>query len=401
MRTERFRVKWAEFTDVLRNEYRHIFTDAGVILVMIIAVLLYTTVYSLAYKNQVLRDIPIAVVDNCKSPSSHRLIEKFDATPNIHVAYNSSGMEQAKELFYEHKINGIIYVPADYERKIYRGEQVKVGVYVDASYFLMYRQVFADVVAATTHASADVAMLRMLAKGASIPQAQATINPVTITAKNLFNPYGGYASFVMPVIIIVMIQQTLLIGIGMIGGTWRENRTYDKLCPPGEKRLSTVPIVMGKTLAYLSLYAVTMSYILGVHYKMFGYPMNGAFSDLFNFLLPYLLSCIFLGIALSTLFRHRENSLLFMVWCSIPFLLLSGASIPREALPQWLYMLGKVLPSSSGIEGFLRIQTMGANLMQVMPQYITLWVLTGVYFIMACLGLRRVLNICKADSNEQ
>ncbi len=50
---------------------------------------------------------------------------------------------------------------------------------------------------------------------------------------NLFNPYLGYGTFVMPAIIMVIIQQTMLIGIGMIGGTWREFGLYRKLCPAG------------------------------------------------------------------------------------------------------------------------------------------------------------------------
>lgn len=400
MRTQRFKIKWIEFCKVLRNEYRHIFTDAGVILVMIIALILYSTVYSLAYKNQVLRDIPIAVIDNSKTPSSRQLIEVFDAAPNIFVSYNPTDMDEARALFYDHKVNGIVYIPHDYERKILRGEQVVVGVYVDASYFLMYRQVFSDVVGGLTGVGAEVEMLRLLAKGASAPQAEATVSPVGFMGKNLFNPYGGYGTFIMPAIIIVIIQQTLLIGIGMIGGTWREKGVYAKLRTLGERRLSTVPIVLGKTVAYISLYAITMTYILGVHYKLFDYPMNGSFVNIFWFLLPYVLSCIFLGITVSTLFRHRENSLLFLLWCSIPFLLLSGASIPREAIPVWLFNLGKIIPSSSGVEGFLRIQTMGATLSEVIPHYVTLWVLTGIYFVLACLGVRRVLNIAEREGEK-
>ena len=117
-----------------------------------------------------------------------------------------------------------------------------------------------------------------------------------------------------------------------------------------------------------------------------------------TFLLPYLLSCIFLGIALSTLFRYRENSLLLLLFTSIPFLMLSGASIPKECMPEWLYAIGKVVPSSSGVDGFVRIQTMGATLSEVSVQWCTLWVLTAVYFGLACLGMR---NIIRRVENRQ
>ena len=105
-----------------------------------------------------------------------------------------------------------------------------------------------------------------------------------------------------------------------------------------------------------------------------------------------MLACIFLGIAISTLFRYRENSLLFMLWSSIPMLMISGASVPKETIPHWLYEFGKIFPSSSGVEGFLRIQTMGASLSDVMAQYGTLWILAGIYLILACIGIRKVMD---------
>ena len=148
---------------------------------------------------------------------------------------------------------------------------------------------------------------RLIAKGANIPQATATTQPVIYQSHNLFNPYLGYGSFVMPAIIMVIIQQTMLIGIGMIGGTWSEFGLYKKLIPPGRRRMSTLPVVAGKAFVYASIYAVTLFYILGLHYKLFHFPTNGHTADIIAFLIPYLLSCIFLGIAVSTLFQRREH----------------------------------------------------------------------------------------------
>lgn len=209
---------------------------------------------------------------------------------------------------------------------------------------------------------------RLIAKGADIPQAKATTQPVIYQSHNLFNPYLGYGTFVMPAIIMVIIQQTLLIGIGMIGGTWREFGLYRKLCPPDRKRMSTLPIVLGKATVYGLIYGVTTFYILGLHYRLFHYPMNGATSTVVVFMLAYLAACIFLGIAISTLFRYRENSLLLLLWTSIPLLMLSGVSYPREGIPDWLFNFGQLFPSSHGVDGFIRIQSMGASLSEVLPK---------------------------------
>lgn len=392
MEQNRLKVKFGEFATVLRNEFRYIFSDAGVILIAVGALFIYSIFYALAYKNEVLRKIPVAVVDNDRTTSSRSLVRMFDASPNLDVRYKATSLEEAKTLFFDRKVYGVVVIPADYERKILRTEKVDVAIYADASYFLMYRQVFQDVVAGVGTTAAGVEWMRFVSKGIPSSQARTLSDPVTFTARNLFNPYAGYGTFIMPAIIMVIVQQTLLIGIGMVGGTWRERRLYKKLTPCGERRLSVLPIVLAKALTYLIIYTFTLSAILIVHYRIFGYPMNGDPRQIVLFLIPYVLSCIFLGLALSSLFRYRENSLLTLLFTSIPFLLLSGASLPVECMPRWLYLAGKVIPSSSGVDGFVRLQTMGATLSEVSVQYKILWVLTLLYFFLACLGMGRVLR---------
>ena len=66
-----------------------------------------------------------------------------------------------------------------------------------------------------------------------------------------------------------------------------------------------------------------------------------------------------MGIAVSTLFRYRENSLPLLLWTSIPILMLSGVSYPQQGIPDWFFNLGQLFPSSHGVNGFIRIQTMG------------------------------------------
>ena len=381
-----------QFRSVVRNEFRTIFTDGGVMLVLIFALLIYATVYSLAYGSQVLRDVPIGVVDQSRTQASRTLIETFNAGPNTYVAYEPSDMEEARELFYDRKIYGVVYIPADYEKNLLGGLQANVAIYCDASYFLMYRQVFQELVTTIGQTGAMVEFQRLIAKGANIPQAQAVTQPVIYQSHNLFNPYLGYGTFVMPAIIIVIIQQTMLIGIGMIGGTWREHGLYRKLRPAGRGRMSTLPIVMGRATVYAAIYAVTCAYVLGVHYRLFHFPMNGSAGAVAVIMTLYVAACIAMGIAVSTLFRYRENSLLLLLWTSIPVLMVSGVSFPKEGIPEWLFNLGKLLPSSHGVNGFIRIQTMGASLGEVFAEVKWLVILTVVYGGLACIGTHQAIR---------
>lgn len=234
---------WQQFRTVVRNEYGSIFTDAGVILVLVLALLIYSTLYSLAYGTQVLRNVPIGVIDMSNTSTSRQLINTFNAGPNVYVAYEPGDMDEAKHLFYDREIYGVVYIPSDYEEKLLGGQQAVVSLYVDASYFLMYRQAFQELVSGIGTTGAMVEFQRLIAKGANIPQATATTQPVIYQSHNLFNPYLGYGSFVMPAIIMVIIQQTMLIGIGMIGGTrdagecprcpsWQAKRSFMRRSTP-------------------------------------------------------------------------------------------------------------------------------------------------------------------------
>lgn len=376
---------------VIRNEFRAVFTDEGALLILVFALFIYSTTYSLAYGPQVLRNVPIGVVDNSHTAASRRLIASFDAGPNAYVAYEPSDMEGARNLFFQRRIYGIVYIPEDYERRLLGGEQADVAIYVDAGYFLMYRQVFQELVSTIGLTGATVGLQRLVGRGAELPQAEAIVQPVVYQSHNLFNPYLGYGSFAMPAIIIVIIQQTLLIGIGMIGGTWREKGLYRRLCPVGRRRMSTLPIVVGRALVYLAIYGVTVCYILGVHYKLFHYPDNGTTGAVVAFMAIYLSAAIAFSLALSTLFRTRESSLLLLLWTSIPVLMLSGISFPREGMPDWLYQLGQLLPSSSGVEGFIRIRSMGATLSEVFPEIRNLSILAMIYGGLALFGIHRLL----------
>ena len=386
--TAKYRLQ--ETWSVLKAEFRYIVHDWGVLLILFGAILIYATAYAFAYKPEVLRDVPIAVVDQSKTPSSRELARIMDATPNLRVAYKPSSLEEARMLFLKREVYGIIYIESDFEKKIDTNEKAYFSIYADAGYFLMYKQVFLDAAASMLEINNRIEMKRFLLAGVPEEQARAVSEPVLTQSRYLYNPYGGYGTFVMPAILMVIIQQTLLIGIGMVGGTWREQRLYRKLIPPDRTKMSALPIVVGKALVYVGASILTMTYVFGFHYKTFGYPMNAPFGQLLAFFLPYVLSVVFLGLTFASLFRRRENSLIILLFTSIPLLMISGVSVPKEAMPLWLYEFGKIFPSSPGINGFVRMQTMGANLSEVRPEMINLWILTGVYFLTACLGMRGV-----------
>jgi len=58
------------------------------------------------------------------------------------------------------------------------------------------------------------------------------------------------------------------------------------------------------------------------------------------------------------LFKKREDAILFLVLISIPSLMLSGLSFPEEGFSEFYQKLATLVPSTSGINGFVRLTQM-------------------------------------------
>lgn len=107
------------------------------------------------------------------------------------------------------------------------------------------------------------------------------------------------------------------------------------------------------------------------------------------FALPYLTACIFFAMTASIAIRNRETCMLLFVFTSVPLLFLSGISWPGAAMPEFWKYFSYIFPSTFGINGYVRINSMGATLNEVAFEYQALWIQTGIYFLTTCLVYQR------------
>jgi ABC-2 type transport system permease protein len=375
-----------------KEEFRNIFSDPGILLIFIGAILIYPILYGYVYSNEVLKEVPVALVDLSKTSESRLLARMVDASEFIALAEKANSLEEAERKFYHGSVHGIIVIPNEFATKILSGKQANVSVYCDASYFLYYKQVFKGASFAVGTYSAGVEVKKLMAKGIPTDQALKKREPIPVITNPLYNPSEGYGSYVMLAVLPLILQQTLLIGIGMLGGTTRERKRGHYLIPVGQKKGGTIPIVLGKATAYLTLYVANTIYVLGIMPRMFNYAHRADWLTMTTFTLPFLLSIIFLGMALASIYRNREHSMLVLVFTSIPFIFFSGISWPYEALPSWIKVVAQLIPSTPGIRGLLKLNLMGAPFFSVIWEWLHLWILTIAYFIFACIMTKRFVR---------
>ncbi len=370
---------WFSFIDELKT----IFKDNGAMLILFFAVLAYPLVYSIGYKNNVVRDIPVTVVDLDNTSTSRQMIRMFGATKEISVAQEVGSLHEARQLFWDGNSKGIILIPEGFEKSLLKGVQASVSVYCDASYFLIYKETLSGTMQASGTLSAGVEIKRLIAAGSSEEQAMQQRDPMPARFYNLYNPAGSYGSYVMPGMILIILQQTLLIGIGMIGGAGKERRNNQEVQPGIRVRQGMFSVVFGKGMAYFMIYVPNLVFTLIYLSKWFGFPDKGSFTDVCILMVPYLFSVIFLGLMVSMFFRRREHSIMTLVFVSPIVLFISGLSWPESSIPHLLYQIGHVFPSTSMIPAYLRIRTMGVTISQVKPELLFLLIQMVIYFVLA------------------
>lgn len=141
---------------VWRREFYLVFHDLGVLLFFFFLTLAYPVIYTIIYNQEVIKDIPIAVVDNSRTVSSRELTRMIDATEGIEVYDYASNLHEARIMENEHKVYGILEIPGDYDRRLGRGEQGVVVFYSDMSLLLRYRTFLSALTDVQLAAGADI-----------------------------------------------------------------------------------------------------------------------------------------------------------------------------------------------------------------------------------------------------
>jgi len=360
---------------ILRRELYNIFTDKGVLIVFFIACLVYPMVCGYVYNRELLNDMPIAVVDESNTALSREFIRRVDATPEVRVATHCNSMEEAKRMQKLSQVHGIIYIPDDFSNSINSGEQTTVGVYADVTSFFWYRNLALAASSVSLTMGGEIQAKNLIAQGKTYDQAVSAIQPFKPTQHLLYNP-GGYPSFILPIILILVLQQTLLIGIGMLTGRVTEKDRLAASIQESTHYHGLLRIIFGRALAIFITYIPIMVYVLIIIPKYFNIPqLVESPMKVVWFITPFLFSVILLGMTIGVFFNNRENAIPFYIFMSVPMLLMTGLPWPREAMPAVWEMISHIIPSTDAANGFARMMTMGSSMAEISMENYWLWIM--------------------------
>ena len=362
--------------DIWWQETLAIFKDSGALLFCFVLPLAYPVLYSWIYNNEVVHDVPVVVVDDSHSALSREFIQKVDASPDVSVAFHAGSLHEAQNYIGHGEAYGILYFPRNFSTAVGRHEQAHVSVYCDMSYMLTYKAIYMTAQNVSMHMGSEI----KVAKSGTYTEREAQIvsQPLDFDDVPIFNTTGGYGNFVLPGVLVLIIQQALLLCVGLLSGTQREKHF------PMVKHV--IDAFFGKSIAFCLIFAVMLAYCTLVVPRMFGFVMMVHFLDWAIFMTPYLIACVGFAVVGSEMIPFREAVMLTAVCTSVPFLFLSGISWPQSEIPGFWQGISNCLPSTFAVRGFVRMSSMGARIGDVIPEFRGLAILAIIYSL-AALGV--------------
>jgi ABC-2 type transport system permease protein len=365
------------------TEYGRVLRDRGAFGLFVLAPILYGVFYPQPYLGQLVRAVPIAVVDSDSSELSRSIIQGLNASEALRVAVRSSTLADAQQALARRDVFAIVDIPAGTERDVLAGRQARLPAYVDSVYFLLYNRTLQGILEATGIVTAELLSRDARSDGSLYRAALAKSSPVEVLNQPLFNPTGGYGSYVVPAAFVLILQQTLLLGTATMGGVALEQGGA-----AARRRRGAATAIVGQGIAHLFLALPGAALFLVVLPRLYGFSATAHFGDLLAMVVPFILSVSFLGQFVGSWFQRRETAILLFIALSLPLFFLVGVAWPAEAIPPLVRAASFIFPSTSAIDGLVRINQMDATLGDVFRDWTVLWGLTLLYGLLAILSAR-------------
>lgn len=375
----------ADISSIIRTEFKTIAGSFAIVLVLMGGIFMYGLLYNYMYAPDLVRNVPVVVVDNSKTALSREYIRLLNATPQVDVIATGEDNVQAKELMKMDEAAGILYLPYDFSDRVSRGDESVFIMYETTSAFLYYLAM-QEASASSMLALNDRFRPEMLVFLPSEDAAQlASVQPINVVGTALYNYTEGYGTYLIPAVLIVIMFQTLLMVIGMVSGDERQFRSLRNYPPSLGQAMR---LVTGKTFVYMLLYAVFSLFLLGLIPLIFDLSDIGNVWNIIMLLIPFLMATSFFGLTASLFFTDSDAPLLMIAFFSVGLIFLSGVSYPLELMPWYWKLSHYLIPAAPATLAYVKLNSMGASMAGIHTEYITLWIQCAVYFVSACLVYR-------------
>ena len=320
--------------------------------------------------------LPTALIAADSGPYVRSITAAMQNSGYFQISDYPATEDAAERLIAQGKVLFIVHFPVDFSRDVLRGAHPALLVEADAT----------DPIA-TGNALAALNRLNATALQRDLTDAPPTLParqpPFDIRVHNRYNPEGMTSYNIVPGMIGMVLNMTLIVMTAVAMTRERERGTLESLLATPAR---PVEVMMGKIAPFILIGYLQVAVILVVAKLLFSLPIVGSPLLLSLALSLYIAANLSIGFTVSTFARNQLQAMQMATFYFLPAMLLSGFLYPFRGMPEWAQCLGDLLPLTYALRIIRGIVLKGNGFMDIWP---SLWPMALFLLAMCLIALRR------------
>ncbi|WP_229459261.1 ABC transporter permease [Massilia cavernae] len=361
-------MSWARMLAILVKEFRQVRRDRLTFAMMVGVPIMQLVLFGFAINTDP-RRLPLAVVAHGDSAFSRSFVSALQASRYFALVSQPAGEAEGNKMLDTGKVQFLLVIPPDFERKLVRGERPAMLLAADAT----DPSASGNALAAIAGISRQVAARELTGPLAGLALREP---PFEVRVHRRYNPDGLARYNIVPGLIGVILTMTMVMMTSLAVTREYERGTMENLLATPARPLE---VMIGKIVPYILIGYVQVLVILTAARLLFDVPMVGSLVLLSFVLVLFIAANLAVGFTFSTLARNQLQAMQLTFFFFLPSILLSGFMFPFRGMPGWAQAIGEMLPLTHFLRTVRGILLKGNTLADIVPE---LWPI-GLFLLAA------------------
>ena len=372
----------SRIASIIRKEFLQLFRDPRTLAIAVVIPIVQLFLLGYAATSDV-RNIPMAVLDQSKTPQSRQLLDAFRAADYFTIDYFVGSTAEYQKLIESGDVRVALVIPADYDIRVLEGNATVLMV-LDGS-----DAAIGTTALSTARLVGQSFATDILTEQASLSGRAAPIAPVEVRTQVWYNPDLNSAYFMIPGVIgmILSFITTILTATAIVRE--RERGTIEQLIVTP---IRSWELVLGKLLPYVILAFVETFEIIIIGHYWFGVPVRGSLLLIIFTSGLFLMSSLGIGLFASTIANTQQEAMLTVMMYNLPSIFLSGFFFPIQAMPKVLQWVSYLIPLRYYLVVIRALLLKGVGFEAIQSEVIALAIFGIVIMTAAALRFRKRLD---------
>lgn len=369
---------------LMRKEGLQIMRDRRTLALVFIMPIMQLLLLGYAATSDV-RNIPLAVLDQDKSPASRKLLDSFRTADYFRQAFDVTSEDELRTLIDSgHARTGLI-IPPDYSSRLAAGRPAQVAFIIDGSDPAIAGTALAAATLIGQARATALTVERLAARGMAVAAAPA----IEVRARVWYNPDLISAYYMIPALVGLILQFLTVILTATAIVRERERGTIEQLIVTP---LTGAELIVGKLAPYVLVAFIDTLLILAGGVLLFGVPINGSLPLLLLLSALFLVTNLALGLLISTVAGTQQEAIIFALFYNLPSIFLSGFIYPVAAMPRALQLISYAIPLRYFLIVVRGIVLKAVGVAQLWPEIIALSIFAVVVITAAATRFHKRLD---------